>query len=73
MSDSILKKTFSTFSKWQPERYCAQYYVMASFPVWIQIQYGRMLLFLDKLQIFFEQLYFRLFKYTNLDEDFYHF
>ncbi len=31
------------------------------------------LMFLDRLQIFFEQLYFILFKYTNLNEDVYHF
>ncbi len=40
MGDSILKKTVSTFSKWLPERLCVQYYNMASFPVWLQIQYG---------------------------------
>ncbi len=62
MGDSILKKTVSTFSKWPPERLCVQYYNMASFPVWLQIQYGQILLFLDRVQIFFEQLYFRLFK-----------
>ncbi len=37
---SILKKTVSTFSKWPPERLCVQYYNMASFPVWLQIQNG---------------------------------
>ncbi len=40
MGDSILKKTVSTFSKWPPERFCVQYYNMASFPIWLQIQYG---------------------------------
>ncbi len=35
-----LEKTVSTFSKWLPERLCVQYYNMASFPVWLQIQYG---------------------------------
>ncbi len=40
MGDSILKQTLSTFSKWLPERLCVQYYNMASFPVWLQIQYG---------------------------------
>ncbi len=60
MGDSILKNTISTFSKWSPERLCVQYYNIASFPVWLQIQYGQMLLFLDRLQIIFEQLYFRL-------------
>ncbi len=40
MGDSILKKTFSTFPKWPPERLCVQYYNMSSFPVWLQIQYG---------------------------------
>ncbi len=40
-----LEKTVSTFSKWPPERLCIQYYNMASFPVWLQIQYGRILLF----------------------------
>ncbi len=58
--DSILKKTVSTFSKCLHERFCVQYYNMDSFPVWLQIQYGQMLLFLNRLQIFFEQLYFRL-------------
>ncbi len=43
-------------------RFCVQYYNMASFPVWLQIQYGQMLLFLDRLQILVKQLYFRLFK-----------
>ncbi len=62
MGDSILKNTVSTFSKWPSERFCVQDYNMASFPVWLQIEYGRMLLFLDRLQMFFEQLYFRLFK-----------
>ncbi len=62
MGDSILKITVSTFSKWPPGRFCVQYYNMASFPVWLQIKHGWMLLFLDRLQIFFEQLYFRLFK-----------
>ncbi len=62
MGDSILKKTVSTFSKWPPERLCVEYYNMTSFPVWVQIQYGQILLFLDRLQIFFEQLYFILFK-----------
>ncbi len=54
-------KKLATFSKCLPERLCVQYYNMASFPVWLQIQYGRILLFLDRLQIFFEQLYYRLF------------
>ncbi len=40
IGDSILKKTVLTFSKWPPERCCVQYYNMASFPVWLQIQYG---------------------------------
>ncbi len=40
MGDSILKTTFPTFPKWSPERFCVQYYNMASFPVWLQIQYG---------------------------------
>ncbi len=41
MGDSILKYiTVSTFSKWLPKRLCVQYYNMASFPVWLQIQYG---------------------------------
>ncbi len=62
MGDSILKKNVSTFSKWPPEQLCVQYYNMASFPVWLQIKYGRILLFLEWLKIFFEQLYFRLFK-----------
>ncbi len=62
MGDPILKKTVSTFSKWPPGRLCVQYYNMASFPVWLQIQYGQTLVFLDRIQIFFEQLYFRLFK-----------
>ncbi len=61
MDDYILKKTVSTFSKWPPERLCIQYYNMVSFPVWLQIQYSRILLFVDRLQIFFEQLNFRLF------------
>ncbi len=62
MGDSILKTTVSTFSKWPPDRLCEQYYNMTSFPVWLQIQYGQICLFLDRLQNFFEQLYFRLFK-----------
>ncbi len=62
MGDSILKKSVSTFTKWMPERLCVQYYNMASFPVWLQIQYGRIHMFLDRIQIFFEQLYFTLFK-----------
>ncbi len=37
MGDSILKKTVSTFSKWPPEWFCVQYYIMASFSVWLQI------------------------------------
>ncbi len=45
MGASILNKTVSTFSKWLPERLCVQYYNMASFPVLLQIQYGRILLF----------------------------
>ncbi len=53
MGDSILKKTVSTFSKWPPQRLCVQYYNVATFPVWLQIQYGRIFLFLDRLQIFF--------------------
>ncbi len=44
------------------ERLCVQYYNMASFPVWLQIQYGRILMFLDRIQLFVEQLYFTLFK-----------
>ncbi len=62
MGDSILNKTVSTFSKWLPERFCIQYYNMASFPVCLQIQYCRILLFLDRLHLFFEQLHFGLFK-----------
>ncbi len=45
MGDSILKNTFST--QWLPERLCVQYYNMASYPVWRQIQYGQILLFLE--------------------------
>ncbi len=30
-------------------------------------------MFLDRIQIFVEQLYFTLFKYTNLNEDIYPF
>ncbi len=68
MGDSILKK-LSQLS----ERFCVQYYNMGSFPVWLQIQYSRIRLFLDRLQMFFEQLYFRLFKNTNINEDVDHF
>ncbi len=58
MGDSILKRTFSdeTFSKWLPERF------VNNTIIWLHIQYGRILLFLNKLQIFYEQLYFTLFK-----------
>ncbi len=55
-------KNFLNFLKIAAWKVCEQYYNMASFPVWLQNQYGWMLLFLDKLQIIFEQLYFRLFK-----------
>ncbi len=40
MAYSILKKTVLTFFKWLPERFCVQYYNMASFPIWLQIHYG---------------------------------
>ncbi len=73
MGDSILKNNFLNFLKMAAINVCKQYHNMASFPVWLQIQYGRMLLFLDRPQIFCEQLYFRLFILTNLNEDIFHF
>ncbi len=68
-----LEISVSTFSQLPPERLCVQYYDMALFPVWLQIQYVQILLFLDRFQILFEQFYFRFFKYTNLNEVVYHF
>ncbi len=61
MGDSILEKPFSSYSKMAAWNVYEQYH-NASFPVGIEIQYARMLLFLDSFQIFCEQLYFRLFK-----------
>ncbi len=52
---------------------CEKYHNMASFPAWFQIQYGTMLLFLNRFQIFCEQSNFTLFKQTNLNTDVYHF
>ncbi len=58
MGDSILKQ----LSQLSQNGYLKGFvYNMASFPVWPQIQYGQIRLFLDRLQIFFEQLYFILF------------
>ncbi len=58
---SILKRNLN-FHKVATQKICEQYDNMASFPVWLQIQYGGMLMFLCRLQIFCKQLYVRLFK-----------
>ncbi len=52
MGDSILKKNFLNFLKMADWKDCEQYHNMTSFPVWLQIQYRGMILFLDELQIF---------------------
>ncbi len=57
-----LEEHFLHFLKMAVRKVCEQYHNMASFPIWLQIQIGRMLLFLDRLQVFCEHLYFRFFK-----------
>ncbi len=51
-----LEKNILNFLKMATSKICEQYYNVAPFPVWLQIQYGQMLLFLDRLQVFFKQL-----------------
>ncbi len=56
--DSCRGPPFSTFSKWLPERFVNNIIKWLHFQfIWLQIQYGRMLQLLDRLQIFFEQLW----------------
>ncbi len=46
IGDYILKTTFLNCLKIAARKVCEQYHNMASFPVWLQIQYGGICLFL---------------------------
>ncbi len=62
MGDSILKINFVSFLKMTARMVHEKYHNMASFPVWLQIQYGGMVVFLNRHHIFCEQLYLIFFR-----------